>query len=175
MTTSSLSIPYAVERLGRQAATISALIAGVEASQARWKPTPEDWSILEVINHLYDEERDDFRIRLDLTLHRPEADWPAIDPPQWAIDRRYNERNFEESVRNFMAERERSLAWLRGLSAADLATEHVHPQIGAIPAGDLLASWIAHDCLHIRQLNELQYLFHEQVARPYQVGYAGDW
>ena len=175
MTTSSLTIPYAIERLGRQGAAIQALVAGVEPSQARWKPTPEDWSLLEVINHLYDEERDDFRMRLDLTLHRPEADWPPIHPSQWAIDRRYNERNFDESVRNFLAERERSLAWLRGLSAVDLNLEHLHPQIGVMPAGDMLASWLAHDCLHIRQLNELQYLFHEQQARPYQVGYAGNW
>lgn len=175
MTASSLTIPYAIERLSCQAAAIAALVAGVGAEQAHWRPSSADWSIVEVINHLYDEERDDFRMRFELTLDRPEADWPPIHPAQWVIDRRYNERNLPDSLRNFQTERERSLTWLRGLPSANLATEHLHPQIGAMPAGDLLASWVAHDCLHIRQLNELQYLYHEQCARPYQIGYAGDW
>jgi hypothetical protein len=168
-------IHYAVERLSRQAEAIFALVTGVDASQARWKPTTDDWSVLEVINHLYDEERDDFRTRFDLTLHQPTADWPPIDPPRWVIDRRYNERDFTESVQNFMTERKTSLTWLRSLDAADLHTEHRHPQFGSICAGDLLAAWVAHDCLHIRQLNELQFHFLAQFAQPFDVSYAGDW
>jgi hypothetical protein len=175
MSTPTFGIPYAVERLSRQRAVIYALVAGVDGDQARWKPTPDDWSILEVINHLHDEERDDFRMRLDLTLHDPVADWPSIDPPRWVIERQYNERDFTESVQNFMAEREKSLSWLRGLDAVDLNTEHRHPQFGSMSAGELLAAWVAHDCLHIRQLNELHYHYLTRLARPYEVLYAGDW
>ena len=58
------------QQLTQQAQTIRALVTGVSAEQARWKPTPEDWSLLEVINHLYDEEREDFRQRVDYQLHR---------------------------------------------------------------------------------------------------------
>ena len=60
--------------LARNAETIHRMVNGVSDEQARWKPTPEDWSILEVINHLYDEEREDFRTRIDYTLHRPGED-----------------------------------------------------------------------------------------------------
>ena len=38
--------------------------------QARWKPGADRWSLLEVINHLYDEEREDFRKRLAVAGHR---------------------------------------------------------------------------------------------------------
>ncbi len=68
------------ERLRANAAVIAALVAGVTDEQARWKPDPAQWSILEVMGHLADEEVEDFRTRLDLTLHRPEAEWPRIDP-----------------------------------------------------------------------------------------------
>ena len=34
------------------------LIAGLAPEQARWKPDPASWSAVEVINHLYDEERE---------------------------------------------------------------------------------------------------------------------
>jgi hypothetical protein len=42
-------------------------------------------------------------------------------------------------------------------------------------AGDMFAAWVAHDGLHIRQLNELHRLLVERAAKPYRVGYAGEW
>ena len=52
------------------AAAIRSLAQGISDEQARWKPDPDSWSLLEVINHLYDEERQDFRVRLEIILHR---------------------------------------------------------------------------------------------------------
>jgi hypothetical protein len=40
------------------------MLRGVTEAQARWKPAPEEWSILEVINYLCDEEREDFCLGL---------------------------------------------------------------------------------------------------------------
>ena len=42
-------------------------------------------------------------------------------------------------------------------------------------AGDLLASWVAHDNLHTRQLVELRRSRLVELAQPYDVRYAGDW
>jgi hypothetical protein len=42
-------------------------------------------------------------------------------------------------------------------------------------AGDMFAAWVAHDGLHIRQLNELHRSLLERAAKPYRVGYAGEW
>lgn len=58
-------------QMSLQAGRIRALADGVAAAQARWRPDAESWSILEVVNHLADEEREDFRTRLDFILHRP--------------------------------------------------------------------------------------------------------
>jgi uncharacterized damage-inducible protein DinB len=60
---------------------IRALIANISQEEARIKPTAEDWSILEVICHLYDEEREDFREHLDFILHCQNEEWHKIDPP----------------------------------------------------------------------------------------------
>ncbi len=95
-------------RLMRNANVVTALSADLDDVQARWKPSPDDWSILEVVNHLYDEEREDFRTRLDIILHRPDDTWPPIHPSAWAVERRYNERDPEESLENFLAERRTS-------------------------------------------------------------------
>lgn len=154
---------------------IAALAAGVSVEQAQWRPAAEAWSLLEVINHLWDEEREDFRVRLNLILHEPAATWPPIDPKGWVTERRYNERDLAGSVQGFLAERTASLAWLRGLTAPDWdATVHT-PWGWSITAGDMLAAWAAHDVLHMRQLVELHWAYVSHLATPKTTIYAGEW
>ena len=98
---------------------VTALLDGVSVAEARFKPTPETWSILEVLCHLYDEEREDFRQRLDILLHHPADPWPPIRPAEWVTERDYNSRDFEEMRRNWLEERQKSLDWLRGLENPD--------------------------------------------------------
>ena len=42
-------------------------------------------------------------------------------------------------------------------------------------AGDLLASWLAHDLLHVRQLARLHWQYLTAAAKPFQTDYAGPW
>jgi len=161
--------------LQTNAQRIAALVAGVDETQARWKPDATSWSILEVVNHLLDEEREDFRMRIDYTLHRPSAAWPPIDPGGWVTARCYNERDLLESLAAFMREREQSLAWLRGLTAPDWDVTAVAPWGDPFPAGNLLAAWVAHDLLHLRQIVELQWAWTTQSLAPYTCDYAGAW
>lgn len=154
---------------------IREIVAGIPADQAQKKPSPKDWSVLEVVNHLYDEEREDFRQRLDYLLHRPGEAWPPIDPAGWVTARKYNERELASSLQNFLDERQKSLAWLSGLTDPNLETFEMHPAAGKFHAGDMLAAWIAHDVLHLRQLVELKYFLVGELVRPYSPQYAGDW
>src|SRR5919106_4321482 len=87
---------------------IRALLAGVAPEAARLKPSAESWSILEVVCHLYDEEREDFREHLDFILHRQDEEWHGIDPQGWVTERSYNEQEFAAVQEKFFAERERS-------------------------------------------------------------------
>jgi len=152
--------------------TIESLLRGVADEQARWKPAPRKWSILEVINHLYDEERLDFRPRVESTLRDPGKAWPLFDPKEMVIERNYNERDFAQSIDEFLSERQKSLDWLGGLSSPDWSRGYTHPTIGELRAGDLLAAWLAHDLLHIRQLARLHVDYTSFLSKPYHVGYA---
>jgi len=153
---------------------IRALINGIGQEQAQVKPDAESWSILEVVCHLYDEERDDFREHLDFILHRQNEEWKSIDPQGWVTARKYNEQSLDEMKGKFFAERQKSLKWLRGLSNVDWETPY-HSQWGTTSAGEMFASWVAHDNLHIRQLLELRRIYIEKIGKPYDIGYAGDW
>ena len=48
---------------------IRALLSGITQEEAQVKPGAGSWSMLEVVCHLYDEEREDFREHLDFILH----------------------------------------------------------------------------------------------------------
>ncbi len=167
--------PLRSSQLAAQADSIRQLCAGVSEEQARWRPDAECWSLLEVINHLADLEREDFRTRLDYLLHRPGEPWPPIDPGVWVQERGYNQRDLTESLERFSAARRESLAWLRALGSPDLNRSETAPWGGQFRAGDMLAAWVAHDLLHMRQLIELHYAWTQTQLQPYSVGYAGDW
>ena len=78
-----------LERFGK---VLAAAVDGISGEDARWRPADGAWSILEVVRHLGDEEVEDFRMRLRMTLERPEEDWPGIDPEGWALGKRIEDR-----------------------------------------------------------------------------------
>jgi uncharacterized damage-inducible protein DinB len=163
-----------IEQLYQNGRRIFALTEGVSDEQARWKPDPGSWSVLEVVNHLYDEEREDFRQRLDILLHRPGDPWPPINPEGWVTERGYNQRGLAASLQALRKERQASLDWLKSLASPDWDATVANP-FGSLSAGEMLASWAAHDTLHMRQLVELHHAWAVKLAAPYDSGYAGKW
>jgi hypothetical protein len=153
---------------------IRALLAGITQEEAQFTPSPESWSMLEVLCHLYDLEREDFREHLDFILHRQNEEYHAIDPQAWIKDRRYNEQNFEKMQGRFFAERQKSLEWLSSISDSDWDITYIS-QYGSASAGEMFSCWVAHDNLHIRQLVELRRIRIENITKPYPIEYAGDW
>ena len=151
------------------------MLRGVGAEDARWRPPERAWSILEIVTHLADEETEDFRRRLKLTLCDPNEPWPAIDPEAWAIERRYNEGDLSEALERYISERRTSVAWLRSLDRPVWSQTHEHPRLGSQRAGDILAAWAAHDALHLRQIAKRMYQMIQREAGEYTTNYAGRW
>ncbi|HOU13766.1 MAG TPA: DinB family protein [Anaerolineae bacterium] len=162
-----------LKRLMAQQAEIIHQLTEVTPEQARWKPDTDTWSLLEIINHLYDEEREDFRAHLDAILHRPEDPWSPIRPFEWVTERAYNARDLETSIQNFLAERRASLAWLESLGTPDWEASIPAPWGGVMRAGDMFASWVIHDQWHIQQLVQIRRAYTIAQAAPYDVRYAG--
>jgi hypothetical protein len=163
-----------VHELEQGAEIIKTLVTGISQAEAQIKPNAGDWSILEVVGHLIDEERDDFRQRIDLTLNHPGQEWPPIHPSAWVTERAYNQRDLAQSLDEFLAERAKSLAFLKSLQNPDWTAMH-RSDYGDRTAGQLLASWVAHDHLHMRQLVELRWRRVQTITAPYDIAYAGDW
>jgi len=46
------------------------------------------------------------------------------------------------------------------------------PKIGKLHAGDMLAAWLAHDFMHMRQIVNLHLEYHIREAQPFSIKYA---
>lgn len=161
--------------LERQASTIAQFVRGLGPEEARWKPDDDQWSILEIVCHLRDEEREDFRLRLDGVLHRPGEPFPAIDPGGWPISRDYQGQSLETALEDFLEARRDSIEWLATLTDPDWNASDVLPNGYRISAGDILAAWSAHDLLHLRQLIRTRFHYQTRAAQPFTTIYAGEW
>lgn len=165
--------------LARTPGALCALLRDIDDHDARWRPPGGQWSILEIVNHMADEDADDFAPRLESTLRDPAAPWAPLDPEGAARDRRYNERELSASLERFEAVRTSSLNGLAELTregaAIDWSRAYRHPKIGPIRAGDLLASWVAHDHLHLRQIAKRLFQLAQRDAGDYATRYAGEW
>jgi len=164
-------LPFARDRLRRGADAIAALARDLPLDVARWAPSPDAWSTTAVLAHLADEEVEDFRTRVRLTLQDPVAAWPPIDPPRWVVERNYAVRDPAAELRRYLDERARSLEWLAGQGGARWENVHQHPSAGPLSARALLVNWMAHDLLHLRQLARLQHGV--LAARGERLDYAG--
>jgi hypothetical protein len=170
-----MSAQALVERLERFPPVLLALCGPLTPQAARWRPRPGAWSALEVLGHIEEEERRDFRPRIESTLRDPREPWAPIDPQAWVREHAYQERDQALVLREFAQERAHSVQWLRSLDAPDWDAAHDHPSLGRLRAGDLLAAWTAHDALHLRQLTRLLYEGVVVDADPYTCSYAGPW
>jgi hypothetical protein len=168
-----MNLLFCIAQLEAQGAAITHMVAGLTPTQARWRPKPSAWSVLEVLNHLIDEEREDFPARLRIVLANSTERWAPIAPQAWVKQRGYNRRDLSLSIATFQAERQLSLAWLRALPPRP-AWRRVY-RYGKLTAGDLLVAWTAHDVLHLRQLAELRYALIARDGEPYSPAYAGEW
>ena len=170
-----MEVQRLIDSLARFRDVLPALVKGIADTDVRWRPASGNWSILEVVGHLADEEVEDFRTRLRLTLEDPTRPWPPIDPEGAAVQRKYNEASLPEVVGRFVTERDTSVAFLRSLRAPDWSQAYEHPKLGPIQAGEVLAGWVAHDHLHTRQIAKRLFEIAARDASPYETRYAGQW
>lgn len=170
-----MNLPKLIDSLERFGRLLPEVVRGVPDEDCRWKPADGAWSILEVVCHLADEDEFDFRPRVRLTLADPAAAWPPIDPEGWAVQRAYNEQSPTAVAARFSAFRAQSVGWLRSLDQPDWNQSHQHPKFGPFRAGDILAAWVAHDSLHLRQISKRLYQLAARDAGEYSTRYAGEW
>jgi hypothetical protein len=165
---------YITDNLSRNRSVFSGLLNGLSKEEYLWKPAPDKWCLLEIVCHLYDEEREDFRARVKHVLETPESPMPPIDPAGWVAERKYMEKDYNGMLKMFLEERERSVSWLRSLVAPPWENAYQHPKVGPVTAELIFVNWHAHDLLHMRQIIGVKHKYLAQQTKE-SLEYAGNW
>lgn len=126
-----------------------------------WTPAPGHWSILEVVCHLRDMERDAYLARYRRLLGRdgaPAAPGPVrlpnIDPDQAALEGDYRRQRLSEVVRDWRRLRRQSLDLLGSLDEAAWQAPGVHETDGPLDLQELVRRHArGNDEAHLRQID----------------------
>ena len=169
-----INLDEILRQLAANAQAIQALLHSISTEQAAWKPNDETWSITQVMEHVYNEERVDFRQHLREMFRDPPQTWGSLREYEWV-----QIHDLKLALDGFLKERAASIDWLQSLQSPDweiISEAQFGPsEVLRLSAADVLVSWVAHDYLHIRQMNELLYAWNEYLAVPNSVQYAGGW
>lgn len=152
---SGMAIPVdrCVEVLSRTPGTLRAMLGGQSDFWAARNYGEGTFSPLDVVRHLTEADRTNWIPR---ARHIVEVGEREPFPP---FDRTTAGRNdapatIDGALDEFAAAREASLDALRAMSLRDddLAARGLHPELGPVTLGQLLATWTAHDLHHTHQI-----------------------
>ena len=158
--------------LAQLPAILDALLAGLDEEAARVRPAPAEWSPVEIICHLRDEEVEDFGARLQVIVSGA-GDFTRIDPERWVEERRYRQASLRTELDALRLRRQATLDLLASLSPDTLSRSRTHRRLGRLSGLDLLAAWVAHDRIHLSQLAATLARNWAQRWAPLRAEYAG--
>ena len=158
--------------LARLPPVLAALLDDLDPAMWTQRPAAKEWSALEIVCHLRDEESDDFGARVRVVVEGGTR-FDPIDPERWAAERKYGEASPAEALAALRQRRTESLAFLATIEPARLARIVDQPRLGPMSGLDLLAAWVTHDRLHVAQLVSTLARVGADRCAPLRTEYAG--
>src|SRR5271167_1827019 len=140
-----------------QAATakkLERLIKGVPTAKLRKRPTPDNWSVGEILAHLADAEIvGGFRMRL--ILGAPGTPVAAFDQDSWVTSGHYEKRDPRKSIEQFRAVREANLVLLKSLTSEQWKHYGMHSERGQESIEHIVRMFAGHDLNHLQQIQAI--------------------
>src|SRR5262245_17328374 len=101
--------------LARLPRVLEDLVGDLESTIARVRPAPDEWSPIEILCHLRDEEAEDFGARLRAVLEGA-PEFSPIDPERWVEARRYRDAKLDEVLHELTTQRALIVDFLAALA-----------------------------------------------------------
>lgn len=131
---------YIIYQLQKNKSTFKSLLSDFDQEGSKWKYQHDKWCLQEVVCHLLDEEKEDFRQRVKTTLETPGVSPPPIDPVGWVQQRNYINQNFQEKLDELLIERDKSIDWLISLKEPNWENCYVLEELGTLSAYQFLSN-----------------------------------
>ena len=164
-----LSLGDAVAILERTPASLSALLKSLPDTWVRATEGDGTWSPYDVIGHLIHGERTDWMVR---ARHILAGETRPFDPfDRTAQFTESQGKSLDELLVTFADLRRENVAALAemNLTDADLRRRGLHPELGDVTLGQLLATWVVHDLDHITQIARTMAKVYTEATGPWSV------
>jgi uncharacterized damage-inducible protein DinB len=133
---------------------LAALTKGLAKSQLRRKPSPDKWSIAQIMAHLADAEVV-LGWRLRLVLGSNGISIQAFDQDVWSSTFDYEHSDPRESLESFRTLRAANLALLKRMPKELWNNYGMHQERGKETVAHMVQMIAGHDLNHLRQIEEI--------------------
>ena len=156
------------EVLERTPETLNALLRGLKHEPRLGVGDEEEWGPFDVVGHLIFGEETDWIPRARIILEHGDSR-PFVPFDRFAQFERFKGRSMDELLGMFEEARAANVETLRemGITAEQLLLRGMHPELGPVTLGQLLATWVVHDLNHVAQVAE-------GLAKPHDAA-VGSW
>ena len=139
-----------MEQLKASQKQLCALLESVVDDQD-WRPDPDEWSFRYIAAHLATVDEDCFRDRIVKISASEHPHFEAYFNTGWD----FGGHDLEESVRKWMATRQRILAIVKVLPETGWSLTGTHPRFGTMTVLSVLQVMLNHDLEHLEHLEKL--------------------
>lgn len=165
---SPAELGLAIQVLRRNPDALETMLRGLSEPWIRHTDAPDHWSVFDVLGHLIHGELTDWIPRLHIVLkHGREVPFTPFD--RFAQLETNRDKSIGQLLTRFAALRRNNVSELESLklTQAQLDLQGIHPELGPVTIGNLIASWVVHDLSHISQISRM-------MAKRY-AGEVGPW
>ena len=156
------------EILQRTPSVLRILLSDLSADWIMNNEGPETFSPYDVIGHLIQGEKTDWRDRAIMILeHGITKSFVPFD--RFAQFEESKGKSLSQLLDEFEKLRKESLSWLRSLnlSETDFDKKGVHPELGEVSLKQLLSTWTVHDLTHIAQVTRVMAKQYKEETGPW--------
>lgn len=120
---------------------------------AQWqqRPSPEEWSVTEILCHLRDVDREVNIPRIEMVANGENPFLPGINSDTWAEERKYLQEDGPSALRGFIESRGQLVRRLTALSESEWRLPARHAIFGPTTLQELVSFITTHDRTHIQQ------------------------
>ncbi len=154
-----------LERFRRGPELVAVAMTGAAGAELDWKPSPDKWSLREIVAHLADSEivgADRFR----RTIAEDSPTIVAYDQDAWARNLDYSRRRISQAMEAFRRLRGENHDLLKGLPEAAFERAAIHSERGRLTLADLLRTYAEHAEKHAGQLRALRQAYKQSKPQP---------
>lgn len=146
-----------LEVLRATPARLKAALKGVPKKLLLWRPAPGKWSILEIVCHMRDMEREAYLGRYERILAENDPKLPDIEGEALAIERDYRSQGLAAVLRDWAGLRKQNLKLLKGVKGPAWQRVGVHSTAGRLSMEDLLRRHsVGNDEAHLGQIDAIK-------------------